>query len=93
MAKRKISKLRRFNLPWGQGDIVEEASFAGEYHESRIQLLKADEGYVMVRFCYYDLDGRFQRSPLIVGEDDLKGLKVSMRKCPQLRALLKTLAG
>ncbi len=78
-------------MPWGQGDIAEEASFVGEYHESRIQLLKADEGYVMVRFCYYDLDGRFQRSPLIVGKDDIKGLKASLKRCPQLRGLLNAL--
>ena len=91
MPAKKMDKVRRFNLPWGQGEIAEEASFAGEYHESRIQLLKADEGYVMVRFCYYDLDGRFQRSPLIVGKDDIKGLKTSLKKCPKLKALLKAL--
>ncbi|MGH9552559.1 MAG: hypothetical protein ACRD3W_24480, partial [Terriglobales bacterium] len=60
--------------------MTEEAAFAGEYHESLIQLLEAEDGYSMVRFCYYDLEGRFQRSPLIVSEEDIKGLRKSLRK-------------
>ena len=84
---------RSFSLHWASGEVIEEASAVGEYHESVIQLLHADEGYCMVRFCYYDLEGRFQRSPLIVSEDDIKGLRKSLQKCPKLQALLNKLVG
>lgn len=91
MASKNRSVPRSFELPWASGEVVEEASFVGEYHESVVQLLEAEEGYVMVRFCHYDLKGRFQRSPLIVGEDDIKGLKKALSKSPKLLALLRKL--
>ena len=86
---------RDFSMHWGTGQISEEASFDGEWHEPCIQLLEYTEGEAAgsksIRFCYYSHDGRFQRSPLMVGEDELDGLRDSLRKAPTLRALLKRL--
>src|SRR5438045_2158015 len=86
---------RPFTMHWGTGEIVEEASVAGEYHEPAIQLLEYTDGEaagsVSIRFCYYSLDGRFQRSPLMLGEEELAGLRDALRRTPRLRALLQRL--
>jgi hypothetical protein len=45
-----------------------------------------------IRFCYYSLDGRFQRSPMMVdSEDSPKGLRAALKSTPRLRALIKNL--
>ena len=80
---------RPFALHWGSGRIVEEAAYAGEHHEPSLQLLEFDEGYLAVRFCYYDHAGRFQRSPLIVSKDEIAGLKRALAGAPKLRSLLR----
>ena len=84
---------RPFSMPWGNGQIVEEASFSGEYHEPTLQLLEYTDGpaqgSLSVRFCYYGHDGRFQRGPLLVQEDDLDGLRESLAQAPRLQALLR----
>lgn len=86
---------RRFEYSWGSGRIVEEASYAGRHHRPTIQLLEYDSGEAAggwsVRFCFYGLDGRFRRSPLLVGEDDLEGLRAALESAPRLRDLLKRL--
>lgn len=86
---------RSFSLHWGSGEITEEASAEGEYHEPCFQLLEYTEGPAAgsfsIRFCYYSHDGRFQRSPLIVGEEDIAGLRESLRRAPKLRAILQRL--
>jgi hypothetical protein len=63
---------RAFAFHWGSGNIVEEASFTGQYTELAIQLLEyeADAKSFGVRFCYYSLDGRFQRSPMMLDSSD-----------------------
>jgi hypothetical protein len=84
-------------MPWGSGEIVEEASFEGEHHVPTIQLMAYTEGdavgAVGIRFCTYSHDGRFQRSPLIVSEDDIEGLREALERAPELHALLKRLVG
>ena len=35
---------RPFEMHWGRGEIVEEASYVGEWHEPAIQLLAYTEG-------------------------------------------------
>ena len=86
---------RPFSYHWGSGRITEEASYAGQHHESAIQLLEYDEGEAeggwAVRFCFYNREGRFQRSPLLIDEDHLDGLRESLKAAPRLRALLKRL--
>lgn len=86
---------RDFTLHWGTGQITEEASTEGEYHEPCVQLLEYTEGPAAgsfsIRFCYYSHDGRFQRSPLIVGEEDIRGLRDALQRAPKLRAILQRL--
>ena len=86
---------RPFEMHWGSGEIVEEAAFEGEYHEPCIQLMQYTAGEAAgsftVRFCTYNHQGRFQRSPLMVSEDDLAGLRDAIRAAPQLHAILKRL--
>ena len=78
-------------MHWGQGAVVEEASAIGEYHEPAIQLIRFDDGSRTVRFCYYSLDGRFQRSPLMLGEGEMEGLRAALADCPHLKTLLRRL--
>ena len=63
--------------------------------EPAIQLLEYDEGEAAggwsVRFCFYNRDGRFQRSPLLVDEENLDGLRTALAETPRLRALLRRL--
>jgi hypothetical protein len=77
--------------------IVEEALAEGEYHNPAIQLLEYQEGpaggSLSIRFCYFSHDGRFQRSPLLIGEEDLDTLHDALQSTPRLRALLERLLG
>ena len=86
---------RPFTYHWGSGQIVEEAAYTGQHHEPAIQLLEYDEGEAAggwsIRFCFYSREGRFQRSPLVVGDDELDGLRAALQQTPRLRALLKRL--
>ncbi len=88
---------RPFTMPWGNGQIVEEASYSGEYHEPTVQLLEYTEGPARgsfsIRFCSYGHDGRFQRSPLMLNETDLDGLREALGEAPRLRELLQRLVG
>lgn len=86
---------RPFNYHWGSGQIVEEAAHLGEHHEAAIQLLEYDggdhEGAWSIRFCFYNPAGRFQRSPLLIGDAELDGLRAALRKSPRLKKLLTRL--
>jgi hypothetical protein len=86
---------RPFEMHWGSGEIVEEASFEGEWHEPCIQLMHwtegEGEGSFSLRFCTYNHQGRFQRSPLMLGEADIEGLRQALQETPQLRAVLQRL--
>jgi hypothetical protein len=63
--------------------------------ESRIQLMEYTEGEAAgswsIRFCYYSHDGRFQRGPLMVDEEDIDGLRQALESAPRLQSLLKRL--
>ena len=86
---------RRFEMPWGAGEIVEEASFEGEHHEPCVQLMVYTDGEAAgsfsVRFCTYNHAGRFQRSPLMVSAGDIDGLRQALQSTPRLRELLRQL--
>ena len=84
---------RPFSLHWGSGQIVEEAVCVAEHHRPAVQLLKFEDGSEGVRFCYYDHAGRFQRSLLILGQDELAGLRDALAGTPRLRALLRGTVG
>ena len=91
--KRKVP--RPFEMMWGSGEIVEEATFEGEWHVPTVQLMHYTEGEAAgsysIRFCTYSHRGGFSRSPLMVGEADLEGLKEALKQTPQLREILKRL--
>jgi hypothetical protein len=85
---------RAFNFHWGSGQIIEEAAYVGEYTEPTIQLLEYEghPGSYGVRFCYFSLEGRFQRSPMMIdGEETLEGLRAALKETPRLRELLRRL--
>jgi hypothetical protein len=84
---------RRFSVHWGAGVVEEEIRVHSQYHQPAIQLLRFTEGAasgsIEIRFCYYSHAGRFQRSPLIIGEDDLPRIKGALKQAPKLRQLLR----
>jgi hypothetical protein len=85
---------RPFAFDWGGGNIIEEASFTGRYTEPAVQLLEYEghPGSYGLRFCYYSIDGRFQRSPMMLDSmESLDGLRAALKKTPKLRALMKRL--
>jgi hypothetical protein len=92
-AKRGREVPRPFAFHWGSGEIVEEASFRGQYTEPAIQLLEYEghSGEYGVRFCYYSLDGRFQRSPMMLSKEGIASMRAALKKTPKLRAILKKL--
>ena len=93
MPDRKLP--RPFEMHWGRGEIVEEATCVGEHHEPTIQLMEYTEGDAAgsfsLRFCSYNHRGSFQRSPLMVGPDELEGLRKALQETPRLRDILKQL--
>ena len=86
---------RPFEMHWGRGEIVEEASFSREYHEPTIQLMIYTEGEAegsfSLRFCSFNHRGMFQRSPLMIGEAEIAGLRKALRETPRLRQILRQL--
>ncbi len=86
---------RPFSMHWGSGQIVEEAASTGRYHEPAIQLMEYTDGEAAgtysIRFCYYSLDGRFQRGPLMLDGEDIAGLRAALRRTRRLRKLLRRL--
>jgi len=83
---------RPFAMPWGTGEIVEEATAVGEWSEPSIQLLRYDDGTESIRFCQYDHRGRFRRSPMIVDGKLLRALGRSLAQTKRLKALVTQLA-
>lgn len=85
---------REFTFHWGSGQIVEEAAYTGKYTEPAIQLLEYEgsPGSYGIRFCYYNHEGRFQRSPMMIdGEETLEGLRAALKETPKLREVLRKL--
>ena len=96
LVKRGREVPRPFAFQWGGGQIVEEASFTGEWVAPAIQLLEYEghPGEYAIRFCYYSLDGRFQRSPMMIdSRETLEGLREALKTTPRLREQLRRLVG
>lgn len=95
MSKPKSRVAKTFSLHWGSGEIEEEAQIATQYHRPTIQLLKFTDGEAAgsfeIRFCHYDHRGRFQRSPLIIDEQDIPALRKALAETPKLKRLLEKL--
>ncbi|MGH8430098.1 MAG: hypothetical protein ACREUF_06815 [Solimonas sp.] len=84
---------RPFAMHWGGGLITEEARFSGEHHVPSIQLMEFTDGEAAgtwtVRFCSFNHRGAFQRSPLMLSERDVAGMREALKNTPRLRALLR----
>jgi hypothetical protein len=46
------------------------------------------KGTYEIRFCHYNHEGRFQRSPLILDDKDIPRLKLALDKTSKLKKLL-----
>ena len=66
-------------MPWGQGEIIEEASFVGKWHEPALQLMKFEDGTEVVRFAHYS-HGAFSRSPLMINTKDFSKISDRARR-------------
>jgi hypothetical protein len=91
-----VRKLPRpFEMHWGSGEIVEEATCVGEYNEPTIQLMQYTDGEAAggfsLRFCSYNHRGSFQRSPLMMGQAEIDGLRKALQGTPRLRDILRQL--
>ena len=79
---------RPFSFPWGGGQIVEEVFVESEHHVPTIQLLEYGDGSLSVRFCSYTHSGRFQRNPVMMSADDMRGLARALKETPRLQKLV-----
>jgi hypothetical protein len=95
VARRSKKSEKTFTLHWGSGVIDEEVQIETRFHRPTIQLLKFTAGQAAgtseLRFCHYDHKGRFQRSPLIIAEEDIPALREALAGAPKLKHLLAKL--
>ncbi len=87
--------MKSFKLHWGSGIVEEEVQVTNAYTRPTIQLLKFTEGEnkgnYQIRFCHYGHSGAFQRSPMMVDEEDVKALRAEIAKSPELHRILAKL--
>ena len=88
---------RPFSMHWGDGQIVEEARFAGEHTQPAIQLLRFDSGpaagTLTLRFCHFSPRGQFQRSPMMLADAEIDQLSEAVARTPEIQRLLLRIAG
>jgi hypothetical protein len=86
---------RAFSLPWGKGQVVEEAAIEGGLHSPSIQLLHYElgekQGQHAIRFAAYDEEERLEQRPLIINEREIARLRRELDLSPRLKALLRQL--
>lgn len=86
---------RAFTLPWGSGQVVEEAAIEGGLHAPSLQLLHYElgerKGQNAIRFAAYDENGHLEQRPLMVNEREIASLRREIARSPRLRALFKRL--
>ena len=86
---------KSFSYHWGSGIVAEEAQIETPHHLPTIQLLEFTEGPAAgeksIRFCQYNLKGRFIRSPLLISADDLGEMRKALDQNPELKDLLRLL--
>ena len=84
---------RPFTMHWGSGLITEEARFEGEHHVPAIQLMEYTQGEAAgswsIRFCSFNHRGAFQRSPLMLNEENVEAMREALKKTPRLREILR----
>ena len=83
---------RPFALPWAKGQVTQEARIHSDHWEPTIQLMESEDGTVALRFWFYS-QGRFNRNPMIIGEEEFSRMAEELRRHPRLRALLRKMVG
>ncbi|MEE8518783.1 MAG: hypothetical protein V3S98_06635 [Dehalococcoidia bacterium] len=83
---------RPFEMHWGSGWVVEEASASTPYAEPTVQLLEFEDGSQTLRFCYYH-GPRFGRGPMMISEEHLDEFAASLEEAPRIRELLQRMLG
>lgn len=83
---------RAFEMHWGKGQVVEEASASTPYAEPTVQLLEFEDGSLTLRFCYYH-GPRFGRGPMMLSEEHIDELAASLEEAPRIRELLERMLG
>ncbi len=78
-------------MPWGKGVITEEVQVIRDHWEPTIQLMEYEDGSTSLRFCFYS-KGRFNRNPMMLGEEDLDEMAAELKNAPKMKAMLKRLA-
>ena len=77
--------------------ITEEARFEGEHHVPAIQLMEYTDGEPgvagswSVRFCSFNHRGAFQRSPLMMNEENIESMRKALEKTPKPREIQRRL--
>jgi hypothetical protein len=93
MPQRRVP--RAFSLPWGAGQILEEATSEGGLHEPVLQLLHYEKGekkgQQAIRFAAYSPQGEMEQRALIINEREFDALRREIDRSPRLKALLKRL--
>lgn len=93
MPERRIP--RAFSLPWGSGQVIEEAAIEGGRHAPSLQLLRYElgerKGQQAIRFAAYDENGHLEQRPLMVNEREIAALRREIDRSPRLKALLRRL--
>jgi len=84
-------------MHWGEGQIIEEARYEGEYAHPAIQLMRFDTGPAVgsltLRFCHFNARGQFQRSPMMVSDEEIDRLAEAVSHTPEIQRLLRRIAG
>jgi hypothetical protein len=84
-------------MHWGEGQIIEEARFEGEHAQPAIQLMRFDTGpaagTLTLRFCHFNPRGQFQRSPMMLSEEEIDRLREAVQRTPEIRRFLLRIAG
>ena len=78
---------RPFTMPWGKGLITQEVLVVQEHWEPTIQLMEYEDGSIALRFCTYNR-GRFNRNPMILGEEDIAEFRRGLEQAPRIKAFL-----
>lgn len=93
MPQRRVP--RAFSLPWGSGQIVEEAGIDGGLHAPALQLLAYElgekKGQQAIRFSAYSPEGEMEDRALIINEREFEAMRREIDRSPRLKALLRRL--
>jgi hypothetical protein len=89
---------RIVTLPWGKARVIEEVCIEGSASGERFvelgvtRLTATDGDEELLRF-FYRTDGATRRGPLTLRENEIDELATALSNAPELRAMLRRLAG